>query len=294
MARTPRPLAGPARGPTRLRATRAVVSAGALHTTFARLGVRPGGVLVAQASLGSLGFVLHGIESLRSALERVLGDGTLVVPTFTGDATDPSSWVDPALPASLWNEVRDGMPGFDRERSLPRQMGLLALSVLMDRRSVRSDHPLCSFAAVGPRAEELVADHSLRDPLGPESPIGRARAAGGQVLLIGLDQRKNVALAHAHSCSDVAQVARRRGAFLHVEDGERRWITPDRLVECGDGYGRIEDYLAVRGHVRCDRVGDATVRLMELEPSCSAAEHHIRLRPEAVFCGRPECRQCVR
>ena len=273
---------------------RSAVTVGQLQRTFELLGVRPGGVLVAHVSLARLGFVLHGIEGLRLALERTLGHtGTLVVPTFTGDRSDPACWVDPALPCSMWNELRDGMPAFHKHKSLPRQMGRLALSILMDRDALRSDHPLCSFAAAGPRAAELTQGHDLRDPFGPASPIGRARAMGGQVLLLGVDQRRNSAIAHAQCCADVPQVHRRRGAFLSEVDGERRWITPTRMAECGEGFPKIEDHFVVRGLVRVERVGDGTARLMELEPFCNAVEYHLRLYPEAVACGREACRQCA-
>lgn len=270
-----------------------MVTSSGLERSLREIGVREGGVLVAHASLSSLGYVVCGAGAVLTALRRALGpEGTLLMPSFTGEFTDPSCWVDPPLPPSMWHEVRDGMPLFDPDRSLPRLMGQLGLTVLMDPGSARSDHPLCSWTALGPRAEELLADHDLRDPFGPRSPIGRAREADAQVLLLGVDQRRNSAILHAHVCSDVPQVRRNKGAFLaEVEEG-RQWITPLRFGECMDGYGKLEDDLVSAGLVRVERIGDCDCRLMELGPLAEAVQHMIRNRPQLVFCERPNCRQC--
>jgi len=271
----------------------ALVTVRTFEHTFRQLSIRSGGVLLVHASLSSLGFVLNGVETLRVALRRALGpEGTLLVPTFTGDLTDPACWVDPALPAAVWDEVRAAMPAFDRERTLPASMGQLAASVLMDPASRRSEHPLCSFAALGPRAEELVADHDLRDPFGLQSPLARARALDAQVLLVGVDQRKNAALLHAHCMSDAPQVRRNKGPFLAEIDGRREWITPLRLAECGEGFVRIEDDLVARGLVRVARAGDGLCRAMWMQPTVALVQHLLRMSPEAVLCGRASCRQC--
>lgn len=276
------------------RTSRALVTSANLSAAFDRLGVRKGGVVVVHSSISALGYLVHGVSALRLALERALGaEGTLLVPTFTGEQTDPACWVEPALPSSVWNEVRDSMPSFDKRRSMPRSMGQLALSVLMDPRCERSDHPLCSFAAIGPRAAELTAAHDLRDPFGPLSPLGRTRSTGGQILLIGVDQRRNSAIAHAQCCADGPQVRRAKATFLAEVDGQRQWVTPTRLAECSEGYQRIEDELTSRGLVRVARAGDGLCRLMSFDPFVCAVEHLLRLDPLAVRCQRPTCRQCA-
>jgi aminoglycoside 3-N-acetyltransferase len=184
------------------------------------------------------------------------------------------------------------MPTFDRERSIPTGMGILPVAVLADAESRRSDHPLCSWAAVGPLAGELVADHDLEDPFGPRSPLGRARDLGAQILLIGVDQRRNSAVLHAHCLADVPAVRRAKGPFLASVHGQRRWLTPKRLAECTEGYRNIEDELVVRGLVRCALCGDARLRLMPMDPVVTEVELILHDRPDAVSCGRPTCRAC--
>ena len=272
----------------------ALVRESDLARELGQLGVRPGGVLIVHASLSRLGYVMHGAGAVVRVLEALVGeDGTLLVPTFTGAHTDPACWTDPALPEEVWDEVRASMPLFDPERSLPEHMGAVATRVLLDPDSRRSSHPLCSFAALGPHAEELLADHDLLDPFGPQSPLARARDLRAQVLLLGVDQRSNSALLHAQALADTPAVRRNKGRFLAELDGERSWVTPERFPECSAGFDRIEDDLVARGLVRVARVGDGTCRLMKLHPIVAHMEHYLRLRPDSVRCGREHCRQCA-
>ena len=272
----------------------ALVCESELLRELEQIGVRSGGVLLVHASLRRLGYVMHGAEAVVSALRKLVGPGgTLLVPTFTGAHTDPASWTDPALPAEVWDEVRGQMPLFDPARSLPEGMGSVATRVLLDPESQRSNHPLCSFAALGPMAAELLEGHDLLDPFGPLSPLARARDLRAQVLLIGVDQCSNSALLHAQALADIPVVRRNKGRFLAEVAGERTWVTPERLPECTQGFGRIEDDLVARGLVRVAQVGDGTCRLMRLHPIVAHMEHYLRLRPDSVRCGRIHCRQCA-
>lgn len=274
--------------------SRAVLTARDLEGVFVRLGVRPGGVVLVHAGMGALGYVVHGVEAVRQALARVLGpEGTLLVPTFTGECMDPSCWVDPALPAELWDEAREGTPLFDARRTLPREMGALALSVALDPDARRSQHPLASFAALGPRAEDLTAQHDLHDPFGRRSPLGRALELDADVLLLGVDQTRNAAFYLAQCLAGVPAISRNRGAFLAHVDGERAWVTPERLPVCSEGFARIEDELTARGLIRVARAGDGTCRLMRMGPLVGYLEHHLRLWPRSVACDDPRCRQCA-
>ncbi len=274
--------------------SRAVVTVRDLEHALSQLGASQGDLLVVHASISSLGYVIHGVQGVYQALRAAVGPtGTIMVPTFTGEFSDPSCWVDPPLPRSLWEEVRSTMPTFDKARSLPVGVGQLSMAILADSESVRSDHPLASWAAVGPLAGELVEGHDLEDPFGPGSPLGRARELNAQVLLMGVDQRRNSAVLHAHCLSDVPAVRCAKGPFLANVDGKRRWVTPRRLAECTEGYGHIEDELVVRGIIRCALCGDAKLRLMSMDAVVTEVELILNDRPDAVHCGRPTCRACA-
>ncbi|MFJ8078720.1 aminoglycoside N(3)-acetyltransferase [Streptomyces sp. NPDC096176] len=151
------------------------------------LGVRRGMTLLVHASLHATGL---GARTLRDALLEVLGpDGTLVVPAFTAENSDTSSahlarvrGMTPEQAAAF----RADMPAFDTATTPSQGMGRLAESVRTAEGARRSCHPQTSFAAVGRRAGELLADHPLECHLGERSPLGALYRAEAHVLMINV------------------------------------------------------------------------------------------------------------
>ena len=59
------------------------------------LGVPAGGVLMVHSSLSSLGKVLGGAPAVVRAHLNVIGsDGTLVMPAYSPEVSDPAGWAD--------------------------------------------------------------------------------------------------------------------------------------------------------------------------------------------------------
>ncbi len=60
------------------------------------------------------------------ALESLVGsEGTLAMPTHTGDLTDPASWFDPSVPEELVSSNRDSMRAFRRDLTPSRDVGVI-------------------------------------------------------------------------------------------------------------------------------------------------------------------------
>ena len=65
------------------------------------LGVTAGMILEVHSSLSSLGWVCGGpVAVVQALLDVVTPTGTLVMPTHSGDYTDPTLWSNPPVPAS--------------------------------------------------------------------------------------------------------------------------------------------------------------------------------------------------
>ena len=148
------------------------------------LGVRLGGVLLVHASLSGTGLAPAVV---RDALLDVLGpEGTLVMPAFTPENSDTSEH-HRTLTAGLTEAEkavhRARMPAFDPAVTPCPAVGALADCVRTTRGAVRSAHPQTSFAAIGPRARDLLTGHDLHSHLGERSPLARLYAAKAQILL---------------------------------------------------------------------------------------------------------------
>lgn len=223
------------------------------------LGVRAGDVVLMHSSLRSLGFVAGGPRAVVEALLEVLTpDGTLVVPTHTSDNSDPANWENPPVPSSWWPIIRAETPGFDPARTpAARGMGRLAELVRTWPGARRSNHPQVSFAAVGARAEEVVAQHRLDDGLGDESPLGAVYRLQGSVLLLGCGHGNNTSLHLAEWRRPSAPRHRVGGAL-----GSSGWQEWEDVAEDASDFTQIGAAFEAVHDVRVGLVGAATARLM--------------------------------
>lgn len=154
-----------------------------LRENLVDLGIRPGGVLIVHASLSAVGWVPGGADTVLRALLDALGtDGTLMV---------LSSWEHQCYDLERWPAARRAAylaepPAFDPHVSASDPgLGRLPERVRTWPGARRSRHPLGSFAALGGRSEELVADQPWNGMYGPGSPLDRLVQADGQVLMLG-------------------------------------------------------------------------------------------------------------
>ena len=156
------------------------------------LGLHAGAAVIVHSSLSSIGWVSGGSVAVVQALLDVLTPaGTLVMPTHTGDLSDPSFWRDPPVPETWWPIIRDTMPTFEPEVTPTRGMGRIVETFRTWSGTLRSSHPLVSFAAWGQHAVFITARHGLDDSLGEQSPLARIYDRDGYVLLLGVGYSNN-------------------------------------------------------------------------------------------------------
>ena len=202
-----------------------------LATQLRALGVGPGGVVLMHSSFKSLGFVVGGPQAVVQAVLDARGpDGTSSCRPTPPDNSDPASWSRPPVPEDWWEPIRHEAPGFDPARTpASKWMGALAETVRTWPGARRSAHPQVSFAAVGPRAAEIVEPHRLDDSLGDESPLGAVYRLDGQVLLLGCGHDTNTSL-HLAECRQPT----RRGTPERVHPARRRhrsWVNWEEVEE---------------------------------------------------------------
>lgn len=243
------------------------------------LGVQPGMTLMVHTSLSSLGWVAGGpVAVIQALLGAVDGAGTLAMPTFTGDLTEPSHWQHPPVPQQWFQVIRDQTPAFDPAVTPTRMMGRVAESFRAWPGTFRSDHPHVSVCANGPLARQITEGHSLEDSMGESSPFARLYDAGAYVLQLGTERNSSLHLAE-HRSGLRGHVT--QGAPV-MEDGVRVWKVFRDLEYDDDSFPVVKAAFAASGAVKEGRVGSATSRLMPVRALVDFAAEWFRAHPAAA------------
>ncbi|NGO80305.1 AAC(3) family N-acetyltransferase [Streptomyces sp. YC504] len=197
-----------------------------------KAGLEEGMDVIVHSSLSSLGPVDGGAPTVVDSLRSVLGPtGTLVVPTFTWQVTDP----DPdhvGVPTSDVSKRRASVPDFHTNLDTT-SMGAIPDTVRALPGSVRSTHPQASVTAIGHRATEITSHQTLGFALGPTSPFGRLHDLGGYILLAGVGHDRNTFLHYAETLTPSPRLKLRR--FPYTINGERVWV---ETLDVGNDNGR--------------------------------------------------------
>jgi aminoglycoside 3-N-acetyltransferase len=154
----------------------------------------------------------------------------------------------------------------------------------------RSDHP-ASFAARGPLAAAIVAPHPLAPPHGLDSPVGRAAALGGFVLLVGVGHSEDTTLHLAEALARVPYRARKHATVL--QGGVATRVEYDETDHCCAGFARVDPWLRARGLQREGAIGRAAARLVRAADLLAVAVPALLADPFVFLHARgAACAEC--
>src|SRR5262245_45311564 len=223
-----------------------------LTAQLAALGVKGGGVLLVHTAFSKVGPVDGGPIALIEALRHALGpDGTLVMPSMSDNDEQP----------------------FDIDGSECLGMGIVAELFRTLPGVRRSDSPH-AFAAIGPRAAAITANHPLDVPHGLDSPVGRVYQDDGQILLLGVGHDSNTTI---HLAETMAPVRYRRSKHLTIlRDGQPVRYPYDEIDHCCQNFQLLDGWLDAAGQQIRGTVGKAAVRLMRARDLVERALEHLR------------------
>lgn len=139
-------------------------------------GLKKGDVVIVHSSLGRIGYVEGGADTIINVFLEVIGkEGTLVMPTHSNPDYDKEK----------------SMYIFDVKKTSP-YTGKIPETFLSRKGVKRSLSPMHSVAAYGKKAEWLVEGHEKCDnPYAMNSPFGKLYQLDAKIFQIGVDQLAN-------------------------------------------------------------------------------------------------------
>jgi aminoglycoside 3-N-acetyltransferase len=172
---------------------------------FHELGINKGDEVMVHSSMKSLGFVVNGaIDVIDALIECVdLKKGVILMPTHTGQLTDPADWKNPKIEKEFIKIIRNSIKPFDKKLTPVRGRGVVAETLLCYPKVKRSGHPLNSVGAIGRNSEFYTSNHKFDEPEGIDSPIGKLYQRNGKILGIGVGVDRFTAIHLAEYIADV-------------------------------------------------------------------------------------------
>jgi aminoglycoside 3-N-acetyltransferase len=238
-----------------------------LAEQFVACGLAAGQTVIVHTRMSALGWVAGGAEAIIHALLRVLTpEGTLMMPAFSPNNTDPANWRHPPVPESWWQVIRDHSPPYDPRTTQTWGLGKVPELFRTFPGVLRSAHPEASFAAVGRNAEYLLADHtSLTHILDDASPLGKLYALDGHVFMLGIDYSTCTSLHLAEYRANIPRTYKREGSAMLI-DGVRTWLQYDLLDLNDEDFAQLgTEYEAANG-IAAHRVGKGEAHFVRMRP----------------------------
>ena len=231
------------------------------------LGVSAGDALLFHSSLSSFGRVVGGADAVIDALlAAVAPGGTILCPTYT--------------PLNI--ETLIFHPDKDEANT-----GRIPDTLWRRPDAVRSSHPCYSWASIGPRAAELMADHDRwMFPYGARQPMYLMTRAA-KIALLGVDQNTNSAIHLGEELADPPYLdAKKRADVVSVKGyyglspAERRRLLDLHCTAPRRSFTRFKEVFAREGVMSEGRIGEATVRLLDAEAMIQCIVRHLRRDPQ--------------
>lgn len=251
-----------------------------------------------QAGLGGTCVCVHA--SMRSFGDRVDGGAqglldaflmqkcTVMTPAFSyhylcNPVTDAQMPRRNAAGNYAWYREHTLTPGIydinSKELSL-EDMGVFARTVLMHENSMRGNHPLNSFAAVGEKTGSLLASQTWQDVY---APFRQLCGMDGFVLMMGTDLTSATILHYAEQLSGRTPFVR----WAKDKEGQVRCFSEGG---CSNGFEQLAASLA---HLeKRIMVGNSIWRIYSARQMVNCAADAICQNPMITHCENPACMRC--
>lgn len=224
--------------------TKSPISKRDLIEDIKALGLSPGDSVMFHVSLAKIGWIIGGERTLIEALmEVVTEEGMLVMPSQTGNLSDPALWENPPVPAEWVEKIKKHMPAYDPLKTPAYGIGRVAEYFRTYPGVKRSSHPRSAFAAWGKKAEAILHPHLPGHAFDEESPLHRMYETNFKLLMIGTHYDTLTALHYAESLV-ATQKSEKELYYVQTKEGSNpRYVweydySTSIFQECGRAFER--------------------------------------------------------
>lgn len=226
------------------------------------LGLSEGMTVIVHSSMKSIGWISGGENAVVQALMNIITEkGNIIMPTQSGDLSDPIYWQNPPIPEEWIEEVKVTMPAFNPKTTHTRGMGRIVENFRTHEQVYRSNHPTSSFAAWGKDAILITSTQPLEAEFGTDSPLQKIYGLDGYVLLLGVDHSNNTSLhLSEHLVGNRAIFS--NGAPI-IENGNRIWKEYEKYDYDSEEFERIGEDFEKEYSIQKGFAGNATCKLMK-------------------------------
>ncbi len=248
------------------------------------LGIKNSSVCI-HSSMKSFGEKVE-LEDLKNAF---LENGcTILAPTFSYDFEAPP--IKRFSPNQ--NGIGDGSWYTQRELPSPKHfdvtskeisendMGAFPKFILNHEKSVRGNHPLNSFTALGKCANELVSAQTWRDVY---APFDKLIEKDGFVLLMGVDLTSATIIHYAEMLAE-------RTLFVRWAYDENLKIVPTNVGSCSEGFNNLSE--ALNPYAKECFVGESKWICFNARELVKVCAKEIKENPQITHCEDKNCDRC--
>jgi aminoglycoside 3-N-acetyltransferase len=230
------------------------------------LGIEKGDILLVHSSLSSLGWICGGAQTvIMSLIDAVGEEGTIVMPTHSGDWSDPVEWGNPSVPEKWHQIIYDNMPAYDPDLTPTRGIGKIPELFRTLPKTIRSSHPQGSFCASGKFKEKIIENHSLTPQFGMKSPLGALyNLDEAKVLLLGVGYDSCTSF-HLGETLIGDKAPKKRSGTAMMEENKRCWKWFDDYEYNSDDFSKLGEAFEEKYKVKKGKVGNAHCSLFVIK-----------------------------
>jgi len=234
------------------------------------LGIGPGDVVMAHASVRAVGPVAGGPDEIHLALKDALtAAGTLLM--YAGCPRHVDEVGRGNLSPSQEAEVLEKLPPFDAETARSARDHGILVEFLRTYPGSRVNHHMARFVAWGGQTDFLFSSQPWDYAFGHDSALDRFVALDGKILLLGCDHENVTFLHYVEHIADIPEKRVARFQVPIVENGTRVWRDMEEFDTSGAGvhanwpeqfFARLIDGHLAASENRGGLVGDARSHLL--------------------------------